>query len=205
MPRPPGPAIPGYPTEEPVLGVQIEGNRAVKLDKILAQIHTRVGRPYDAETIAEDVARLNKMRMFVSVRPFWQRVPGGRVVIFRLVERPILQEVKIIGNVDISTKKLKKELGFKAGDAADPFEVEQGRQHLEDYYHKEGYSKVRVTVLEGNHPGQLRAVYTVNEGPHQKVLWISVVGAQIVSTPSESSRCSKRLAPYSISSAAKST
>ena len=164
-----------------MVDVQIEGNRGVSTDKILSKIHTRVGRTYDPQTIAEDVLALNKMRMFFNVKALKQRVPGGWRVIFRLVERPILQEIKIIGNEDIRSKTLKKELGFKVKDAADPYEVEQGRQRLIDYYHKEGYTKVRVDILEGNRPGQLRVVYLVNEGPKQKVWWIRIVGSTIVS------------------------
>ena len=121
------------------------------------------------------------MRMFVTVKALWQRVPGGRLVIFRLVERPILKDIVLIGNVDQSTKTLIKESGIKKGDAADPYEVEEGRRRLEDFYHKKGYNKVRITVVEGNKPGQLRAVYTINEGPKTKVWAVKVVGATVVS------------------------
>ena len=55
--------------------------------------------------IQEDVVRLQKMRTFVRVQSFSQRVPGGRVVIFRLIERPILQEVGIIGCVDYTRRR----------------------------------------------------------------------------------------------------
>ncbi len=160
-PAPPAAQPPGavQPAEELVVQVQIQGNRAVSVEKILAQVHTRQGRPYDPEVIQEDVVRLQKMRTFVRVQSLSQRVPGGRIVIFRLVERPILQEVRIIGCVNYTEKALKKEIGFKKGDAADPFEVQAGRTKLEDYYHKNGYNKVRVAIVEGNKPGQLRDLH----------------------------------------------
>jgi outer membrane protein insertion porin family len=168
--------------EEIVVGVRVEGNRAVTLEKILAEIHTRAGRPYDPELIQSDINRLHKLRMFVHVQALSQRVQGGRVVIFRLIERPILKEVVLQGNVEYKTGTLIKDaLKIKKGDAADPYEVEEGRRRLEDFYHKKGYSKVRITVKEGNKPGQLRAVYEIDEGPQQKVWKINVVGTQIVS------------------------
>ena len=68
------------------------------------------------------------------------------------------------------------------GDAADPFAVENGRRKIEEYYQKKGYSKVRVTVLEGNKPGDLRAVFVVNEGPRQRIFWVNFVGNNFVST-----------------------
>ena len=118
--------------------------------------------------------------MYVTVKALSQRVPAGRIVIFRVVEHPILKEIIILGNEEFKGATLKKELGFKAGDAASPYEVEDGRRKLEDFYHKKGYTKVRITILEGNKPGQLRAVYSINEGPKQVVWSVKVVGPQIV-------------------------
>ena len=182
QPPPAAGPSPGLPAEEPVVEVRIEGNRVVKLEKILAHIHTRAGRPYSSEQIEKDVRELNRMRLFVTVRPLSKQVPGGRLVIFQLVERPVLQEVKVIGNESISTKTLKKEIDLKVGDAADPFAVEEGRRKVEEFYQKKGFSKIRVTVLDGNKPGDLRAIYVVNEGPKQKILWISFVGNTIASS-----------------------
>jgi outer membrane protein insertion porin family len=181
----PGAAARGAPAEEMVVAVQIEGNRGISEQKILKHIRTRAGRPYDAETVARDVRELNNTRMFVTVKPLSKPVPGGRLVIFQVVERPILQDVLVIGTTgrwgSPWTQTLHKQLEIKKGDAADPFAVEEGRRKLEEFYQKKGFSKVRVTVLEGNKPGDLKAVYLINEGPKQKVLWIRFVGNQIAS------------------------
>ena len=166
----PSAMLPQDKPDEIVVGIRVEGNRAVTLEKILAEVHTHVGRPYDPELIQSDVTRLHKMRMFVEVHAMSQHARGGRLVIFRLVERPILKEVILRGNVEYKTGTLMKELAIKKGDAADPYEIDLGRHRLEDFYHKKGFSKVRVTVIEGNKPGDLRAVYDIDEGPQQKIL-----------------------------------
>jgi len=174
-------ALPGLPPELLVLDVRIEGNRTVPLDKIRTKIHTRPGRPYDAQQVQQDVRELHRARWFVDIRPMVQNVPDGVIVIFRVVERPLLQRIEIIGNQDVSTKTLKKEIDLKVGEAADPFNVEQGRRKIEEYYQKQGHSKVRVTVLEGNKPGDLRVIYVIDEGPKQKILQVRFVGNQAVS------------------------
>ena len=122
------------------------------------------------------------MGVFAYVHSFRQRVQGGVVVIFQVAERPLLQDVIIVGNDTYLTSVLKKEAELKVGDAADPFAVENGRRKIEDYYQKKGYSKVRVTVLEGNKAGDLGAVFVVNEGPRQKVFWVNFVGNHFVSS-----------------------
>jgi len=167
--------------KEQVVEVRIVGNRTIPREKILPHVYTRAGRPFDVRLIEEDVRRLNRSGMFVYVRPLTQRVPGGRVVIFEVAERPILLEVKYVGNRRVSRKVLQQQTGLKVGDALDPFEVEEGRRKIEEYYHSKGYSKVRVTILEGNKPTDRRAIYLINEGPRQKIVWTSFVGNTIAS------------------------
>ncbi|MGA2258235.1 MAG: POTRA domain-containing protein, partial [Thermoguttaceae bacterium] len=168
-PTPSRVSVPALPPEEMVVQVRVEGNRTISLDKILQKIRTRSGRPYLEEQVQQDVRDLYKLGTFASVRTFNQRVPGGVIVTFQVAERPLLQEVIIVGNDTYLTSALKKETELKVGDAADPFTVENGRRKIEEYYQKKGYTKVRVTVLEGNKAGDLRAVYVVNEGPRQRV------------------------------------
>jgi outer membrane protein insertion porin family len=174
-------AVPALPPEVMVLDVRIEGDRTVPLDKIRTKIHTRPGRPYDPQQVQHDVRELNRARWFVDIEPMVQDVPGGVIVVFRVVERSLIRSIEIIGNKDIKAKTLKKEIDLKVGEAADPFNVEQGRMKIEEYYHKEGYSKARVTVLEGNKPNDLRVIYVVDEGPKQKVWRVKFVGNQAIS------------------------
>ena len=138
--------------------------------------------PIVEEQVQQDVRELYKLGVFASVRTFNQRVQGGVIVIFQVAERPLLQDVIIVGNDTFLTSALKKEAELKVGDAADPFAVENGRRKILDYYQKKGYSKVRVTVLEGNKVGDLRAVFVVNEGPRQRIFWVNFVGNDFVSS-----------------------
>jgi len=181
-PIPPRTAAPTVPPEENVVEVRVEGNRTIGLEKILHKIRTRAGRPYIEEQVQQDVRELSRMGVFAGVRTLNQRVQGGVVVIFQVAERPLLQEVVIAGNDTFLTSVLKKEADLKVGNAADPFAVENGRHKIEDYYQRKGYSKVRVTVLEGNKAGDLRAVFVVNEGPRQRIFWVNFVGNQFVSS-----------------------
>ncbi len=98
-----------------------------------------------------------------------------------LAERPLFHDLIVIGNDTFKSSLLKKEAGIKTGDAADPVAVENGRQKIEKYYRDHGLSKVRVTVLEGTKPGDLRVVYLVDEGTQQRVCWIDFVGNTFVS------------------------
>jgi outer membrane protein insertion porin family len=168
--------------DEMVVEVRIVGNRTITLDKITQKIRTRAGRAYSEEQVQQDVRELYKLGVFAAVRTLRQAVPGGVIVTFQLAERPLLQEVIIVGNDTYLTSSLKKEADLKVGDAADPFAVENGRRKIEEFYKNKGFSKVRVTVREGNKAGDLRAVIIVDEGPRQRILWVNFVGNTFVSS-----------------------
>ncbi len=165
------------------MDVQIRGNKLLPLNKILPQIHTRKGRPFDLELIQEDVKRLDRTHLFVSVRTYYQQVAGGRIVIFDVVERPLLKEIRILGCQEVHVKVLKKELEkechLKEGDALDPMVIEESRRHLEEFYHTKGYNGAQVTLLEGDKPGDSRAVFIVDEGTKQRVLSVNFIGNTI--------------------------
>ncbi|MGW8258106.1 MAG: POTRA domain-containing protein, partial [Thermoguttaceae bacterium] len=110
------------PTEM-VVEVRIEGNKTFPLEKITPYIRTRAGRPFSMSLIEEDLRRLDNSKLFLSVRPYYQRVPGGRIIIFKVIERPILLEIKFVGNENVTRKTLEKKSGLKAGDSIDPFAV----------------------------------------------------------------------------------
>jgi len=176
-----GPLVgPGGPAEM-VVDVKIEGNQSISRERLLAHIRTRPGRPFDPTIIEEDVRRLNRSRLCVNVRPLTRRVQGGWLVVFQVDERPTLQEVRIIGNDRIRASALRKEVNLKPGDPLDPFAIEEGRRKIEEYYRKQGFPKARITVFEGDKPADRRAVYVINEGPKQKVLWTRFVGNTIAS------------------------
>jgi outer membrane protein insertion porin family len=164
-----------------VTDVRIVGNRGVPLSKIVPHVRTRAGRPFERSIVESDVRRLMATKMFVKVNPYSRRVDGGVVVVFELLERPTLQYVKYIGNKKIKDKKLQSETELKKGDPLDPVSVEDARRKIEDLYHDKGFSKIRVTVIEGNKPDDHGAIFLINEGQKQRVLWTDFVGNTIAS------------------------
>lgn len=164
--------------QDTVIQVRVTGNGKIPLEKILPHIRTRAGRPFDAELIEEDVRRLNGTHMFVQVKPYSQKVSGGRVVIFEVLERPMLHYVRYVGN-KLAKRTLEKEAGIKPGDALDTFAVEEARRRIEEYYHTHGYPKARVTIVEGNKSSDRGAIFVINEGQKQRILWTDFVGNTI--------------------------
>jgi outer membrane protein insertion porin family len=163
-----------------IVEVRIEGNHATDVSK-LPKLVTRAGQIFDTQAIEEDVRTLHRSRKFVDVHPKYVRVAEGIVVVFQVVERPMLRYVKYVGNEWVTTRTLRKKGEIDVGDAMDPYVVEEARRRIESYYHEKGFDSARVTTVEGEKPGDKGAVFLIDEGRKRKAIWTSFVGNTIAS------------------------
>jgi len=168
------------PAADRIVEVRIEGNHATEAAK-LPQLLTRAGQTFDPQTIEDDVRTLHRTRKFVDVLPKYVRAADGVVVIFQVVERPMLRHVRFVGNRRMTSRALKKQSEIDVGDSMDPYVVEEARRRIESHYHEKGYAAARVTTVEGNKPGDKGAVFLIDEGQRRKSLWTSFVGNTIAS------------------------
>jgi outer membrane protein insertion porin family len=163
-----------------IVEVRIEGNHATDVSK-LPKLVTRAGQIFDPQAIEEDVRTLHRSRKFVDVHPKYVRVAEGVVVVFQVVERPMLRYVKYVGNERVTTRTLRKKAEIDVGDAMDPYIVEEARRRIESHYHEKGFEAARVTTVEGDKTGDKGAVFLIDEGRNRKALWTSFVGNTIAS------------------------
>ena len=172
------PAV-GNPADR-IIEVRIEGNHATDASK-LPKLVTRAGQIFDPQAVEDDVRTLHRSRKFVDVLPKYVRMPEGIVVIFQVVERPMLRYVKYVGNRSVTNRTLKKKSEIDVGDSMDPYVVEEARRRIESYYHEKGYDSARVTTVEGSKPGDKGAVFLIDEGQRRKSLMTTFVGNTIAS------------------------
>ena len=161
-----------------IVEVRIEGNETTDVSK-LPKLLTRAGQVFDPQVVEEDVRTLHRSRKFVDVHPKYVRVTDGVVVIFQVVERPMLRYVKYVGNQRVTTRTLRKKAEIDVGDSMDPYVVEEARRRIEAFYHEKGYEAARVTTVEGGKPGDKGAVFLIDEGRARKALWTTFVGNTI--------------------------
>ena len=162
-----------------VLDVRIVGNRAVDSSKV-PKPATRKGQPLDPELLEEDKRTFAATGKFLDVQPKIQEVAGGVVVFFEVVERPLIGQVKYLGNKKVSEKALAKQTLLERGAPLDPYAVEDGRRKIEQYYRDRGHNDVEVEIAEGNKVGDDEVVYLISEGYSEKVWWTGFEGNTIV-------------------------
>jgi outer membrane protein insertion porin family len=168
-------------TDEPVVEIRIIGNKTHDQAQILNELQTRVNRPFDPALVQKDVRKLASRGWFVDVQPTYERAPNGRIVIFKVVERPVIRFVEYLGNEHIRTKKLNKETDLKVGGPIDPYAVEEARRKIIALYQQNGYNEVQVTILKGTKPDDQGIVFVIHEGPAQKIWKVEFEGNEFAS------------------------
>jgi outer membrane protein insertion porin family len=152
-----------------VIEVRIEGHSGVTQVGKLPKLNTRAGASFDPKLIEDDVRALDGTRRFLDIRTRYQYANGGLVVIFQVVEKPVMRYVKFIGMEGVKESKLKKEAGLAVGDSMDPNKIEDARRTLETYYHDHGYPQAYVKTAEGTTTTDKGAIFIINEGLKQQV------------------------------------
>lgn len=164
------------PSAQPIVDIQIEGNRTIPAYHILRQLTIRKGRPASPTQVQDDVRSLYESRLFTSVRPVFNQTDEGVVLVFRVVEKPVVRSVVFKGNKKIKTKVLEAETGLKPNAPYDVAINREAVQRILQKYKEKGYLHAQVTLEKGDDPDDRDVIFLIQEGKKVKVRKVSVEG-----------------------------
>jgi outer membrane protein insertion porin family len=169
-------------TDAPLIAdVLVVGNKKLTADKVLSFVKTRKDRHFDPEQVEADVRTLMRSERFRTVKPYVKETPGGMVVTFEVVEQPSADYVKFVGNRWVTDRSLGKEVQSKAGDPIDRFRLQEDLNTLTDFYKRKGFPNAEVDLLEGDSPEDQGIVFTITEGPVQRIWETTFEGNEVAS------------------------
>src|SRR5437867_9009018 len=161
------------------IDVVYTGPATVSKERILAQMRTKVGQPFNDATVEQDVEALYKSGAIQNVRIFGEPQGDGVKVIVQVQTRLLAREIVIEGAERIKAQKLRKEIKLKLNQPIREEQLEEAREKIIEMYQSHGFTDVgvqfRVDPLDEKH-GTARVVFTVNEGAKGAVAQISFEG-----------------------------
>lgn len=151
------------------IDVQYAGAGAVAKEKILANMRTRVGKPYSEQAVEEDIRNLYNTGNISNVRIFGEKTTDGTdgvKVIVVVQAKAEITEVVIQGASQIKESRLRKEITVKPKDTLNEATVEQDRQKIADYYTGKGFTQVAVTAKSDvdEKLGKAKVTFSIDEG-----------------------------------------
>ncbi|MDD5558488.1 outer membrane protein assembly factor BamA [Candidatus Methylomirabilis sp.] len=159
--------------------LDIKGSRKIDEATIRFKLKTRVGEPFSLEKIREDVKTVYRLGFYDDVAVDAEVFEGGLKITFILTEKPTIREVKIRGNKQIGTEKIKEKLTLAEGGVFNPQAVTANAEKVRLFYEEEGYYQAKVLPQVDKTPeGDIAIAYEIKEGEKFEISTIRILGAK---------------------------
>src|SRR5829696_7393776 len=181
------PAAAPAPQRVLVEDVQVEGNRRLRDEDVLYHIQTRPGDTYNEAQIQRDYQALLNLPFFdkTKVRVSTTDGPrGGKVVIFDVVELPVIRQLtfkglKSVGEADVLKEFREQRVGIAREQTYDPVKVNNARRVIKELLAQHGHPNAVVTPdVEDVSATSISLTFDVDEGDRVRVVDIQFEGNQ---------------------------
>ncbi len=145
------------------------------------QIRTAPGQPLSWETVRSDLRRLERLGEFRQIQAdLLVDDDLNVIVVFKVVEAPIVRSVDVVGNRQISDEDIRTTvagvISLMAGIPIDEYQIGRAQRAIEEMYRNRGYYNVQVTVDESELESTGGIIFRVREGERIKVTGIRFQG-----------------------------
>jgi outer membrane protein insertion porin family len=140
---------------ETISEIRVRGNKRIDAEAILTRIGSTEGSPLRADQIAEDVKEIFRLGFFNDVRVYSELTADGRIVIFEVVENPVVRQITIEGNDSVEADDIKDALTLTTGSTLDRSLLGINVSRIEQMYRAQGYFLAKAgyeieTITEGS-------------------------------------------------------
>ncbi len=164
-----------------VTRVRIDGVHRTDEQLLRNNLRTTAGAALDWEVVREDVRTLERLGRFSDIQASVEALGGaGVVVVFAIVEAPIVEDVVVVGNRQLTDEDIREvvrdSVRLASGVPIDEFQIGQAQRAIEDLYRTKGYYQVQVSIDHSELDDAGIVVFRVREGERIKVTSIRFEG-----------------------------
>jgi outer membrane protein insertion porin family len=160
-----------------VRDIEIRGQQRTQESTIRFYLKTEVGKPFDPQTLREDIKRLYALHVFDDIRVFAEEVEDGMRLIIVVKETPAIRSVTFSGQRSVDTEEVEKHITIKKGETFDRSRLQATVTALQQFYRQEGYYfahvQPEVTPVAGN---QVDIHLRITEGKKIRISRIRFLG-----------------------------
>ena len=166
--------------------IEFVGNRRIQRDTLLSRIFSRPGDPYSDEAVRRDFQALWNTQFFEDIRLEVEDSPdqpNGKIVVFYVVERPIIRRIEYKGNKSITESDIldafkDKKVGLSVESQFDPTKIIRAVVVIKELLAEHGrqFATVKPTFERISSTNAVKLVFNINEGPKVKVGKITFTG-----------------------------
>lgn len=133
-----------YAESDTVSEVVVRGNRRIDSAAILNAVSSKAGERLDSDRTDADIRSIFNLGQFRDVQVSTEPGSAGLVLVFSVVEKPIIREVRFEGNEALKQEKLLEGLPIRRNAVFSQKDLDAAVLKLTKQYQDEGYYLVQV-------------------------------------------------------------
>lgn len=151
---------------EKITDVQVKGNRRIESAAILNAIRLKSGDLLYADKVDADIRAIYKLGHFQDITAeTLSAADKGVVLVYRVVEKGIVRDVKIEGTKELTAEKVREVLEVKPNAVYSPKDLAGSVKKIRKLYADEGYYLAEVeTQTDKRGETDVRVVFKITEG-----------------------------------------
>ncbi len=131
-----------------VIEQQVRGNKQVSKEAILAVAKLEPGTEYSDEKARQDSDAIYALGLFESVLPHAEQQPNGVIVVYDVVENPIINNINIMGNTVLTTVEILKVMKTKPGQVLNHLAIRSDVEAIRKLFRDKGYIFIGFSQFE---------------------------------------------------------
>jgi outer membrane protein insertion porin family len=150
---------------EKIFEVRIKGNHRAESAAILNVISIKAGDTLSVDKTDADIRAIYKLGQFQDIQVSTEETDKGTVLVYTVVEKPVVRDIKFEGNKELATDKLKDALEFRQNSILSAKDLAKSVAKIKKLYSDEGYYLAEIKpVVENRTPTELAITFKITEG-----------------------------------------
>ncbi len=170
---------------QPISKIDFNGLKNVKKSDLNGVTSSFIDSPFTDEVYNDLLDRLYSLEYFEDITPYAKHASNDNsnvLLVFEVVERPVIKTVNFIGNHKIRNGELREQIKNKASDIYIESKILIDERLIRNYYLKKGYNASYVTHNIEETPEGIIVNFEISEGSSSVIREIQFSGNTIVST-----------------------
>ncbi len=167
---------------EKIVEVQIKGNRRIESAAILNVLKVHAGDSLYNDKTDADIRAVYKLGYFQDVQALTEQTEKGTVLVYTVLEKPIIRSIKFEGNKQITTDKLKEAIEIRLNSIFSTKDLAGSVAKIKKLYGDDGYYLAEVQPqIDKSSPTDLSVTFKIVEGKKILISNIRFDGAKAYS------------------------
>ncbi len=162
---------------EKIAEVSVRGNSRIESGAILNAVSTKAGDVLDADRTDADIRAIYALGQFRDVQVSTEKSDKGTVIVYSVIERTIVRDIRIEGNKEIRQEKLLEGLPLRRNSVFSQKDLDGSIAKLKKQYQDEGYYLVEITPsVTRKTDTEYVVTFNINEGNKVRIGTIAFDG-----------------------------